>query len=139
MATPNPSILAGRATHASVVTAVIAATDPSAPAAEPKNVIRAKSARRGMVVRAWLHDAPRGGEYTIEHVKPSPDGASVHIEFVKPCQRPDGEYKAAYRFYVVREVELPKGESTEPTARKPRRRQPEHLTYQPFAGLKEIL
>src|SRR4051794_2507123 len=107
MATPNPSILAGRATLAQTVTAVIAASDPNTPAVEPQGVIRAKSARRGMVVRAWLHNAARGSEYTIQSVKPSVDGASVHIEFVKPCQRPDDEYKAAYRFFVVREVELP--------------------------------
>lgn len=136
MATPNPSILAGRATHASTVTAVIAATDPTAPAAEPDNVVKAKAVKPGMVVRAWLHGGPRGGEYTVLNVRPVKNGSQVHIEFVKPCQRPDGEYKAAYRFFVVREELLP---SSKPLTRKARRGVSEHLTYQPFAGLKEAL
>lgn len=137
MATPNPSILANKKTLA----AIVAVTDKTAPAVTPAGVIRAKDAEPGMVVRAWLHNGARGSEYTIESVKPSRGGAAVRIEFVKPCQRPDGDYKAAYRFFVVRKVEFPKSEPA-PTSRpvaKRRPRQPEHLTHTPFAGLKDLL
>lgn len=134
MSAPNPSILAQRATHAQQVTvnAVVAETTPSDPAVEPANVIKAKAALKGQVVRAWLHGEARGGEYTIESVTRSEDGASVHIEFVQPSQRPGGDYKAAYRFLVVQDVEQPK-------QRKPRRKPAEHLTHKPFEGLKELI
>ena len=138
MATPNPSILANKKTLA----AIVAVTDKTAPAVTtPAGVIRAKDAEPGMVVRAWLHNGARGSEYTIDTVKPVRGGAAVHIEFVKPCQRPDGDYKAAYRFFVVRKVELPHSEpalTSRPVAKR-RPRQPEHLTYTPFAGLKDLL
>ena len=133
MSAPNPSILAKRVTHAQQVTAIVAETVPTDPAVEPANVIKAKTVKAGQIVRAWLKGEARGGEYTVKTVTRSEDGASVHIEFEQPCQRPDGDYKAAYRFYVVKDVEAP-----EPK-RKPRRKPAEHLTHQPFAGLKELI
>lgn len=123
-AVPNPSIMTKFAP------AILAKTEPSEPAVEP-TIIKALALRRGMVVRAWLHGEARGSEYTIKSAKR--DGGVVHVEFEQPCQRPDSDYKAAYRFLVVKDVPVP----SQP--RRARRKPPEHLTHQPFAGLDEVL
>lgn len=62
-------------------------------------IIKAKNAKPGMVVRAYLKGEPRGGERVINTVERSEDGATVLVTFSSP--HPDTEYKAAYRFYVA--------------------------------------
>jgi hypothetical protein len=61
-------------------------------------VIKAKNAKPGMTVRAYLHGEPRGGERVIDTVERIDDGAMVRIAFASP--HPVTEYKAAYRFFV---------------------------------------
>jgi hypothetical protein len=61
-------------------------------------VIKAKHLEAGMVVRAWVHGAPRGGVRVVKAVTKSSDGSTVTVEFSSP--HPTTEYKAAYRFFV---------------------------------------
>lgn len=134
-ATPNPTILFGRATHAQQATTILAVTEPQAPAAEPAGVIKAKHVKKGQVLRAWLKGQARGGEYTVQAATRSEDGSTVHIAWEQPCQRPDEDYKAAYRFFVVKDVKPVK--PSKPQGKRPT--PPEHLTHQPFAALKELI
>lgn len=113
MSAPTPSIMTRFAPPVATTQVVLAVTEPADPGKIVRpglqevitqgthdGVIRAKDAKKGQTVRAWLHGAPRGAEYVIESVTPSKDGSTVTIAWVQPCQKPATEYKAAYRFYV---------------------------------------
>lgn len=60
-------------------------------------VVRAKHLKPGQVVRAWLHDAPRGSEREVASVEPINDGSMVRITWA--TQHPVSEVKAAYRYH----------------------------------------
>lgn len=60
-------------------------------------VVKAKHLKPGQRVRAWLHDAPRGGERVVATVERINAGARVHVTF--SSAHDPVTYKAAYRFY----------------------------------------
>lgn len=62
-------------------------------------IVKAKHLQPGQVVRAYLKDAPRGGERTVESVERLEDGALVRVTF--SSDHPTTDYKAAYRFFVA--------------------------------------
>lgn len=108
--TPTPALMP-KFKPAVVADLTVETTTP-----EP-TVLKAKELLAGMTVRAWLHDAPRGTERTVESVERLEDGAVVRVAF-SDTNLTEAEkvrdYKAAYRFSLV----------SGPA---------EHLTYQPFA------
>jgi len=119
-AVPSPSVMEKFAPKPPVdepvaetptVTVVLADLDPMQPGqivrpglreqfveVDHDGVIKAKQVKEGMVVRAFLHGKPCGGERTVSTVKRSEDGSMVHVEFSSP--HPPTDYKAAYRFFV---------------------------------------
>lgn len=60
-------------------------------------IVKTKHLEAGMVVRPYVHGAPRGGERTIKSAKRLGDGAQWHVEF--ESAHVDADYKAAYRWY----------------------------------------
>lgn len=65
---------------------------------EHDGIVKAKQVKKGMVVRAYLHGAPRGGERIVESVEVLDGGATVRVTF--SSKHSTADYKAAYRFYV---------------------------------------
>ena len=60
-------------------------------------VIKAKQLEPGMMVKAYLHGSPKGGERVVGSVERVGDGATVMVTFSSP--HPATEYAAAYRFH----------------------------------------
>lgn len=90
---PTPSIMKRFAPSITV------AITPETTVSTPDSVVKAKRIKPGMVVRAWLHDAPRGGERTVATVEVDRETGMVAMTF--SSQHPDTTYKAAYHFLVV--------------------------------------
>lgn len=66
-------------------------------ALEHDGVVKTKHLKKGQVVRAFAHGAPRGGERVVESIERLGDGATVLVTFSSP--HPPAEYKAAYRWF----------------------------------------
>ena len=60
-------------------------------------VVKAKHAKPGMRVRAWLYSAPQGNWHEIANVVRLGDGSMVRITFADGTAR---TVKAAYRFFL---------------------------------------